>query len=112
MSKSGLKLDCNVKIVYGNLKSETSKDYAKKPQRNCTFMNSASRLKPSILRHIGNLGESEEAVLNKEQILLIKTTILSYGKKILSTEKDIRHKALTTILYQNLSSIHWLQPGL
>jgi len=33
---------CNASIVYGNLKSENSHDYAKKPQRNCTFMNSAS----------------------------------------------------------------------
>ncbi len=33
---------CNVNIVYGNLKSENSEDYSQKPQRNCTFMNSAS----------------------------------------------------------------------
>ncbi len=33
---------CNVNIVYGNLKSEYSQDYVQKPQRNCTFMNSAS----------------------------------------------------------------------
>jgi hypothetical protein len=37
----------NVKIVYGNLKSENSQDYAQKPQRNFTFMNSAS----GLLRH-------------------------------------------------------------
>ncbi len=42
-SKSGLKLDCNVNIVYGNLKSENSQGYAQEPQRNCMFMNSASR---------------------------------------------------------------------
>jgi hypothetical protein len=42
LSKSGLKLVCNVNIVYGNLNSENSQDYAQKPQRNCTFMNSAS----------------------------------------------------------------------
>jgi hypothetical protein len=41
-SKSGLKLVCNVSIAYGNLKSENSQDFAPKPQRNCTFMNSAS----------------------------------------------------------------------
>ncbi len=39
LSKSGLKLAYNVS---GNLKSENSQDYAQKPQRNCTFMNSAS----------------------------------------------------------------------
>jgi hypothetical protein len=39
LPKSGLKPVCN---VYGNLKSENSQDYAQKPQRNCTFMNSAS----------------------------------------------------------------------
>ena len=43
-SKNGLKLVCNVNIVYGNLKSENSKDYAQKPRRNFTFMNSASVL--------------------------------------------------------------------
>jgi hypothetical protein len=32
--KSGLKLICNVNIVYGYLKSEKSQDYAQKPQRN------------------------------------------------------------------------------
>ncbi len=38
LSKSGLKVVCNVNIVYGNLKSEKSQDYAQKAQRNCTFM--------------------------------------------------------------------------
>ncbi len=37
-----LKLVCNVNIVYGNLKSENSQDYAQKPQQNFMFMNSAS----------------------------------------------------------------------
>jgi hypothetical protein len=38
-------LVCNVNIEYGNLKSEKFQDYDKKePQRNCTFMNSASGL--------------------------------------------------------------------
>jgi hypothetical protein len=32
LSKSDLKLVCNVNIVYGNLKSEDSRDYARKPQ--------------------------------------------------------------------------------
>jgi hypothetical protein len=43
-SKNGLKLVCNANIVCGNLKSENSLGYAQKPQRNCTFMNSASGL--------------------------------------------------------------------
>ncbi len=34
LRKSGLKLVCNVNIVYGNLESENSPDYAQKPQRN------------------------------------------------------------------------------
>jgi hypothetical protein len=42
-SQSGLKLlDYNRNIVFGNLKSENSQDYAQKPQRNFTFMNSDS----------------------------------------------------------------------
>ncbi len=45
MSKSGWKLVCNINIVYGNLKSENSQDYAQKPQRNSMFTNSASGLK-------------------------------------------------------------------
>ncbi len=39
---TGFETVCNVNIVYVNLKSENSQDYAQKPQRNCTFMNSAS----------------------------------------------------------------------
>ncbi len=42
LSKSGLKLVCKVNIVYRNHKSQNSQDYAQKPQRNCTFMNSVS----------------------------------------------------------------------
>jgi hypothetical protein len=42
LRKSGLKLVCNVNIVNENLKSENSQDYVQKPQRNCTFMKSAS----------------------------------------------------------------------
>ncbi len=42
LSKSGLKLVCKVNIVYRNHKSDNSQDYAQKPQRNCTFMNSVS----------------------------------------------------------------------
>ncbi len=42
LRKTVLKLVCNVKIVYGHLKSANSQDYARKPQRNCTFTNLAS----------------------------------------------------------------------
>jgi hypothetical protein len=34
LRKSRLKLVCKVNIVYGNLKTENSQDYAQKPQRN------------------------------------------------------------------------------
>jgi hypothetical protein len=51
LSKSGLKLVSNVNTVYGNRKSENSQDYAQKPQRNCTFMNSASEVR--ICRTLG-----------------------------------------------------------
>ncbi len=40
--ETALKLVCNVKIGYGNPKSENSQDYAQKPQLNYTFLNSAS----------------------------------------------------------------------
>jgi hypothetical protein len=42
LSRSGLKLVCNVNIVYGHLKSENFRDYVQKPQRNCTLINSTS----------------------------------------------------------------------
>jgi hypothetical protein len=47
----GLKLVCNVNIVYGNLNTENCQDYAQKPQQNCTSMNSAS-VKTLLTRHI------------------------------------------------------------
>jgi hypothetical protein len=40
--KIGLKLVCNIKVVYANFEFENSQVYAQKPQRNGTFMNSAS----------------------------------------------------------------------
>ncbi len=49
MSKSGLKLVCNVNIVHRNLKSENSQDFAQKPQQNCTFINSASWISAEYL---------------------------------------------------------------
>jgi hypothetical protein len=36
---------CYFNIVYANLKSENSQDYAQKPQRNRTFMNPSSENK-------------------------------------------------------------------
>jgi hypothetical protein len=51
MSRGGLKLVCNVNIVYGNLRFENSQDYAQKPQRNCMFMNSASVLSDTIVQN-------------------------------------------------------------
>jgi hypothetical protein len=51
-SKSGLKLVCNLNIVYRNLKSENSRNKAQKPQRNCTFMNSASVLNKIKLKKL------------------------------------------------------------
>ncbi len=49
LSKSSLKLVCNINTVCGNLKSENSQDYAqKKTSTNCTFMNSASGLAVSL----------------------------------------------------------------
>jgi hypothetical protein len=39
----------DVNIVYGNLKSDKSQDYVQKPQRNCTFLNSASVFCKAIL---------------------------------------------------------------
>jgi hypothetical protein len=46
-SKDGLKLGCNVNILYGNLKSENSQVYAQKPQRNCMFIRNQEPLSDS-----------------------------------------------------------------
>ncbi len=56
LSKSGLKLVCNVNIVYRNLKPENFQDYAQKPH--CMFMNSASYklLCTRTLRRLPSMG--------------------------------------------------------
>ncbi len=51
MSKSGLKLVCNVNMVYGHRKSENSQDYTQRSQRNCAFMNSASETSTKLYVH-------------------------------------------------------------
>ncbi len=48
LSKSGLKLVCNVNIAYGNLR--TLKSMPRKSQRNCKFMNSASGSVTDVLK--------------------------------------------------------------
>jgi hypothetical protein len=48
-STNGFETGLQRKYVYGNLKSENSQDYGKKPQRNCTFMSSASAKVPEFL---------------------------------------------------------------
>ncbi len=65
-SQSGLKLVCNVNIVYGNLKFGNSQDYAPKSQRNCTYVNSAAELLSTTQRkrrHQGRkfAGENRDA---------------------------------------------------
>ncbi len=64
-NKSGLKLVFNVNIVNGNLKSENSQDYAQKPQRNCTLMNSASVLRDILQQKklVGHINRSKEDAL-------------------------------------------------
>jgi hypothetical protein len=47
----------NVNIVYRNLKSENSQDYAQKPQRKGTIMNSASGVR---------IGKGKEKTANSE----------------------------------------------
>ena len=65
LSKSGLKLTCNVNIVYENLKSENFQDYAQKPQGNCMFMNSA----PKMLRNLrsDDVSQKSRKFLRKKQ---------------------------------------------
>jgi hypothetical protein len=64
-----LKLVCNVNIEYRNLKSENSQDCAQRPQRNCTFMNSASVLSAeSGGTQIQTLANAEMALFHQWQV--------------------------------------------
>ncbi len=66
-SKSDLKLVCNVNIICGNLKSENPQDYAQKPQRNYTFMNSASlNTCPSLSLYILVIDEAKDTRWTRE----------------------------------------------
>jgi hypothetical protein len=56
LSKSGLKMVCNVNIVKGNLKSENSQDYAQKPLQNCTIINSSSVVVCECVCHLRESG--------------------------------------------------------
>ena len=58
-SKSGLKLVCNVNIVYGNLKSENSQEYSMTRNLN-EIVRSLIRLLDSPA--VGNSGASEELI--------------------------------------------------
>ncbi len=63
LSKSGLKLVCNVNIVYGNFKSKDCQDYSQKPQWNCMFMNSTSDLAEIlVLVHLTPLTSSVQGI--------------------------------------------------
>jgi hypothetical protein len=61
-SKSSLKLVCN--NVYGKLKSDNSQDFAQKPERNFTFMSSASGLglTTTLHRHPNRWGEGRHGL--------------------------------------------------
>jgi hypothetical protein len=48
-------LPYGIRNPYRNLKPENSQDYAQKPQRNCTFMNSASGQTPELHYEVGVL---------------------------------------------------------
>ncbi len=78
----------NVNIVYGNLKSEKSQDYAQKPQRNSTFMNSASGKKtPSnwrIYRGLNSLINAKFGLsFDKPRPISVKFILLC-GRKTLN----------------------------
>ncbi len=80
--KSGLKLVCNVNIVYRNLTSRNSQDYTQKPQRNCTFMNSASILLNDTPKKLTKLLYSDAWVgyntANARKIILFRQMFLHY----------------------------------
>jgi hypothetical protein len=69
------------KVVFRFLKSENSQDDAQKPQRNCTFMNSASELEVKeytnsmSFRRSFPLHFSSELLLTKPKIAAFNTTL-------------------------------------
>ncbi len=91
LSNSGLKLICNVNIVYGNIKCENSQDYSQKPQRNCTFMNSASAV-TSCQSHLKTVTDTR--VL--QQSHLVTATILqeSYLVRVTMLQQSHLAKAI------------------
>ncbi len=66
-SKSVLKLVCNVNIVCGILKPANSQDYAKKHQRNCPFMNSASKLSVLNSSVLGKMLRISKKLLHRKR---------------------------------------------
>ncbi len=77
LTKSSLKLFCNANIVYGNLKSENSQDYAQKPQRNCTFMNSA----PVPINGQLHISENEASKLGSKSLNKSFKKMMNIGQK-------------------------------
>jgi hypothetical protein len=80
LEQKGLKLVFNGNIVYKNLKSENSRRYAQKPQRNGKFMNSTSAQgdkysfpKASKLSFNGSVYEF--AVIICAKMLLIRSSV-------------------------------------
>jgi hypothetical protein len=91
---------CYVNIVYGNLKSENSQDYAQKPQRNCTFMNLAS----GNIRSIGEkVAYNTILRIKQESIQIVRDKIFLFPNILYCTRIQytcILNIRESTIFYQ------------
>jgi hypothetical protein len=84
-----LKLVFNVNIVYGNLGSANSQDYAQKPERNCTFMNLASGL---VFHHDGmSLWYKEQYEQRLRKVQKVREYRLSRKRKENARQSRAKH---------------------
>ncbi len=73
---------CNVIIVNRNLQSKNSRDYPQKPQRNCTFINSASIRTETAHLHLSTVHSRKKKIHTAmQQDLLTFVTHLHKGNK-------------------------------
>ncbi len=97
LSKSGLKLFRNVNIVYENLKSENTQDFAQKPQRYCTFMNSASELSSQVWFEWWHVVEYKHYILAAGD----KSTVYSSQLNSPLPEQPVQHSRIKLPLCSN-----------
>jgi hypothetical protein len=108
LNNTGLKLVCNVNIVYGNLKSENSQDDAQKHQRNFTFMNSASEVEfldvigeKSLKSFTPCYSVTSTNGLRKSGLKLVCNVNIVYGNLKCANSQDYAQKTQRSCTFMN-----------